>query len=82
VADTFLRLGDGLGIDRLEDLLARVTPTTVWGRRQRTGLTADLRRARRDATETALAGYPDLPEPEAAQRFLAAGRPPWTGPAP
>jgi glutamate dehydrogenase len=71
VADTFLRLGDGLGIDRLEDLLARVNPTTVWGRRQRTGLTADLRRARRDATETALAAAPDLPEAEAVERFLA-----------
>ncbi len=70
VADTFLRLGDGLGIDRLEDLLARVMPTTVWGRRQRTGLTADLRRARSDATETALAACPDLPEAEAARRFL------------
>jgi glutamate dehydrogenase len=75
VADTFLRLGDGLGIDRLEDLLARVAPTTVWGRRQRTGLTADLRRARRDATETALTIYPDVPEAEAAQRFLAARAP-------
>jgi glutamate dehydrogenase len=71
VADAFLRLGDGLGIDRLEDLLARVPPTTPWARRQRTGLASDLRRARRDATEVALTAHPDLPEAEAANRFLA-----------
>jgi glutamate dehydrogenase len=71
VADAFLRLGDGLGIDRLEDLLVRTTPTSPWARRQRTGLAADLRRARRDAAEVALAAHPDLSEEAAAHRFLS-----------
>jgi glutamate dehydrogenase len=72
IADAFLRLGDGLGIDRLEDLLTRITPSTPWGRRQRAGLLSDLRRARRDAAEHAIAAHPDLSEAEAATRFLAA----------
>jgi glutamate dehydrogenase len=70
VAEVFLRLGDGLGIDRLEDGLGRTTVATPWARRQRTGLRTDLRRLRRDAARLALDG-PSEDAPAIVERFLA-----------
>jgi glutamate dehydrogenase len=53
VADALLQLGDALGIDRLEQGLRRIVPQDIWTRRQRLGLTAELRRARSQAVITA-----------------------------
>jgi NAD-specific glutamate dehydrogenase len=53
VADALLQLGDALGIDRLEQGLRRIVPKDIWTRRQRLGLTAELRRARSQAVITA-----------------------------
>jgi len=60
VLDTCLRLGDELGVDRLEERLSRTRPDDPWSRRQRDGIAADLRRIRRDAALIALstAGTP------------------------
>jgi glutamate dehydrogenase len=69
--DCLLRIGAALGIERLEELLARVRPTDPWAQRQRDGIAADLRRARRIAAVAALAGGPRLEVTEAVERFLA-----------
>ncbi len=70
VADAFLRLGDALAIDRLEQLLERVEPNRPWTRRQHRGLAADLRRLRRDAAHQALAEAPDRDPSTAVRAFL------------
>jgi glutamate dehydrogenase len=70
VADAFLRLGETLGVDRLETVLERSDAADPWARRQRGGLANDLRRLRRDAALTALRRFPDDDEPEAVRRFL------------
>ncbi len=62
VMDAFLRIGDELGVDQLEELLGRAAPTDPWSRRQRDGLAADLRRLRRVAALAALGRHPDLDE--------------------
>jgi NAD-specific glutamate dehydrogenase len=71
VLDCLLRIGAALGIERLEELLARVRPTDPWAQRQRDGIAADLRRARRIAAVSALGGAPRLEVGEAVSRFLA-----------
>jgi glutamate dehydrogenase len=60
VTDAFLRFGDELGLDQLEELLGRVEPDDPWSRRQRDGVAADLRRLRRVATLDALRRHPDM----------------------
>jgi glutamate dehydrogenase len=74
VLDTLLRLGDALGIDRLEDGLRRIVTDGVWASRQRRGLVEDLRRRRRDATIVALRDAPQGDEHAAVARFLAERR--------
>ncbi|MFO7959994.1 MAG: NAD-glutamate dehydrogenase [Nitriliruptoraceae bacterium] len=49
VADALLQLSDRLGVDRLEDTLRRLDVRSNWARRERLGLSMDLRRARRAA---------------------------------
>jgi glutamate dehydrogenase len=71
LADAFLRLGAGLGIDALERTLERVDTTAPWARRQRRGLETDLRRLRREAAATALRSWPDLDEPAAVEELLS-----------
>jgi glutamate dehydrogenase len=71
VADAFLRLGNELGIDRLEAALERLPVTVGWARRQKRGLVTDLRRSRRDAALTALREHGSS-EQEAVQGFVAA----------
>ena len=70
VSDAFLRLGDQLGVDRLERVLGRLEATQPWSRRQHRGLASDLRRLRRDATRAALLDHPDVDEPGAVTAFL------------
>ncbi len=70
VMDAFLRFGDELGLDHLEELLGRVEVDDPWSRRQRDGIAADLRRLRRDATLAALQRHPDLDEPAAVRAEL------------
>ncbi|MFA9430810.1 NAD-glutamate dehydrogenase [Egicoccus sp. AB-alg2] len=70
VADAFLRLGETLHVDRIEQALERAAVHTPWARRQRGGLANDMRRLRREATLTALERFPDDPESEAVQQFL------------
>jgi glutamate dehydrogenase len=70
VADAFLRLGETLGVDRLEIVLERSEAIDPWARRQRGGLANDLRRLRRDAALAALRRFPDYDEPTAVRRFL------------
>jgi len=74
VLDAFLRFGEELGLDHLEQLLGRTDPDDPWSRRQRDGIGADLRRLRRDATLNALRRHPELDEPEAVAAELAAHR--------
>jgi glutamate dehydrogenase len=70
VADAFLRLGETLTVDRLEEVLERSEAVDPWARRQRGGLANDLRRLRRDAALGALQRFPDEDEPAAVRRFL------------
>jgi glutamate dehydrogenase len=70
VADAFLRLGEALTVDRLEEVLDRADASEPWARRQRGGLANDLRRLRRDAAAAALRRAPDADEPTAVARFL------------
>jgi glutamate dehydrogenase len=70
VADAFLRLGETLAVDRLEEVLERSDAVDPWARRQRAGLANDLRRLRRDATMAALGRFTDEDDPTAVQRFL------------
>jgi glutamate dehydrogenase len=70
VADAFLRLGETLAVDRLEEVLERAAAVDPWARRQRGGLANDLRRLRRDAALAALQRFPDDDEPTAVRRFL------------
>ncbi|WP_229730588.1 NAD-glutamate dehydrogenase [Egicoccus halophilus] len=70
VADAFLRLGETLGIDRIEQALERAQVLTPWARRQRGGLANDLRRLRREAAHAALERFPDDDEATAVRRFL------------
>jgi glutamate dehydrogenase len=70
VADAFLRLGETMGVDRLEEVLERSPADDPWARRQRGGLANDLRRLRRDAAFAALHRFPDEDETRAVQRFL------------
>jgi glutamate dehydrogenase len=70
VADAFLRLGETLAVDRLEEVLDRSDAVDAWSRRQRAGLANDLRRLRRDATLVALGRFPDEADAAAVQRFL------------
>jgi glutamate dehydrogenase len=72
VLDALLRLGDALGIDRLEDGLRRAAPEGYWDARQRRGLAADLRRRRREAAIVALRGTPPGEERAGVASFLAA----------
>jgi NAD-specific glutamate dehydrogenase len=70
VADAFLRLGEALAVDRLEEVLERSAAVDPWARRQRGGLANDLRRLRRDAALAALRRFPGDDEPTAVARFL------------
>jgi glutamate dehydrogenase len=70
VADAFLRLGDALGIDRLEALLERLPATVGWSRRQKRGLATDLRRSRGDAALLAMRAHGGRSEQEAVVRFV------------
>ncbi len=74
IMDAFLRFGDELGLDQLEELLARVDITDPWSHRQRDGIAADLRRIRRDATLAALQSHPDLDEPSAVAAEITTHR--------
>ncbi len=49
IADALLQLSDRLGVDRMEETLRRVDVRSNWARRERLGLSMDLRRARRAA---------------------------------
>ncbi|MDX1622119.1 MAG: NAD-glutamate dehydrogenase, partial [Nitriliruptorales bacterium] len=71
VADAFLRLSSELAIDKLGRHLASFDPDPRWSRWQHGGLAADLRSIRADAVRRALEEEPDLPEPEAIERFLS-----------
>ncbi len=71
VADVFLRVGEGLAVDRLEDLLARLKPEGVWARRQRDGVAAELRRARRDATMLVLRSHDLAHAAHAVEQFVS-----------
>ncbi len=70
VLDALLRLGDALVIDRLEDGLERVRPSSDWSQRQQRGLAADLRRRRHDAAIVALRASEVGQEAPAVTRFL------------
>ena len=59
IADALLRLSERLGIDRLDEALRRVDATSGWARRERLGLTMDLRRARRAAAVATLTPVAD-----------------------
>lgn len=72
VLDTCLRLGDELGVDRLEERLRRSRPDDPWSRRQRDGIAADLRRIRRDAALIALSTEGDTDHEQAVRSFLEA----------
>ena len=72
VLDTCLRLGDELGVDRLEERLSRSRPDDPWSRRQRDGIAADLRRIRRDAALIALSTEGDTDHEQAVRSFLEA----------
>ncbi|MTV27562.1 NAD-glutamate dehydrogenase [Nitriliruptoraceae bacterium ZYF776] len=71
VADVAFRLGDHLGVDRLEEQLRREQPSEPWARRQQRGLSRDLRRLRRDAAAAAFLATPDVEVAEVVERFLA-----------
>ena len=71
VADAFLRLGDALGVDRLDAALMRTTVSGAWPRRQHRGIIADLRRCRRDAALAALSEGGKSTELDAVDRFVA-----------
>ncbi|HEX9889074.1 MAG TPA: NAD-glutamate dehydrogenase domain-containing protein [Nitriliruptorales bacterium] len=70
IGDGFLRLGDRLGIDRVDRLLGDIVPADRWQRWERGGLRADLRVIRRKAATAAFREEPDLPEPDAVARYL------------
>jgi glutamate dehydrogenase len=55
-ADALLQLSDRLGVDRMEETLRRVDVRSSWARRERLGLSMDLRRARRAAAVAVLSG--------------------------
>ncbi|MEX2562734.1 MAG: NAD-glutamate dehydrogenase domain-containing protein [Nitriliruptoraceae bacterium] len=59
VADAFLRVGEALKIERLEEAIQRLEVREPWAHRQREGLRSDLRRVRRDAARLALLTHPD-----------------------
>ncbi|MDX1657378.1 MAG: NAD-glutamate dehydrogenase [Nitriliruptorales bacterium] len=71
VADAFLRLSSELAIDKLGRHLSSFDPDPRWSRWQHGGLAADLRSIRADAVRRALEEEPDLPGPEAIDRFLS-----------
>ncbi len=71
IADAFLRLGSALAADRLRRVLDRLEPSERWSRWQHGGLLADLRDVQRSAVSSTFSEEPDLPEPEAVQRFLS-----------
>ena len=64
-------MSSALAIDKLARHLASLDPDERWSRWQHGGLAADLRRIRADAVRSALEEEPDLPEPEAIDRFLS-----------
>jgi glutamate dehydrogenase len=73
VGDVLLRLLDGLGLQRLSRVLDDVATTTVWRRRLRRSLAADLRGLAARATQLALAEHGDeAPSPGAGERVAAA----------
>ncbi len=72
VLDTCLRLGDELGVDRLEERLSRTRPDDPWSRRQRDGIAADLRRVRRNAALIALTAEGGTDHTKAVRSFLEA----------
>ena len=71
IVDALLRVGEALDIDRLTDALRRGEPEPGWGRRQRIGLSMDLRRARRAAVAELLSSDPTLTADEAVDAWLA-----------
>lgn len=73
VADTMVRVGERLGLDRLEQGLHRFTTGSHWARAQRLGLLDDLRRIRRRATRLALITDPADPAGGLAELFTARG---------
>ncbi len=72
VLDNCLRLGDELGVDRLEERLSRTRPDDPWSRRQRDGIAADLRRVRRNAALIALTAEGGTDHTKAVRSFLEA----------
>jgi glutamate dehydrogenase len=70
VADVALRLGEWLGVDRLEAYLQRAELGEGWGRRQHRGLARDLRRLRRVAARSAFLARPEAPADKVAEGFL------------
>ncbi len=61
ITDVLLQLSERLGIDRLEEALRRVDAASGWARRERLGLSLDLRRARRTAALIALSRSEAVP---------------------
>ena len=70
IADAFLRLGSALAVDRLQRVLERLEVEGRWARWQQGGLAGDLRSLLREAVASAFHEEPDMPEPDAVDRFL------------
>jgi glutamate dehydrogenase len=70
VADAFLRVGEALKVEALEEMILRVDVKDAWAHRQRDGIRSDLRRIRRDAARMALLAHPDQAADEAVAEHV------------
>lgn len=73
IGAAMLKTDDRLYLEDLRNGLAALVPNSSWEVRQRSGLTADLGRLRRDAVAAALQATPDLVPADAVSARFPAG---------